>query len=185
MVPKKSKKNTPGILYLHGGNGTHCELVKTLSYVKRNPAEIKLTVIAPFGRGNASYNDIVRQDMAFLLEELIRPLNLDPTRLIVSGFSMGSWGTWRMIYQFPERFAKAVPIGGGYPWGHFGFNPTRGKPAGFAGQLTAYYSKEDRLVPSGFEIPLKKAFGKQIRFVNYGGGHRIPEDIIEIFNGLY
>ena len=45
-----------------------------------------------------------------------RILRIDPTRVYVTGLSMGGYGTWRLVAAHPERFAAAVPIcGGGEP----------------------------------------------------------------------
>jgi predicted peptidase len=51
-----------------------------------------------------------------LLDHVTRHLNIDTTRVYVTGLSMGGYGTWRLVAKYPERFAAAVPIcGGGEP----------------------------------------------------------------------
>jgi predicted peptidase len=43
-------------------------------------------------------------------------LNIDRTRVYVTGLSMGGYGAWRLAATYPERFAAALPIcGGGEP----------------------------------------------------------------------
>lgn len=48
-----------------------------------------------------------------LLDELQRELPVDPDRIYVAGQSMGGFGTWALIENWPDRFAAAVPVCGG------------------------------------------------------------------------
>jgi predicted peptidase len=48
-----------------------------------------------------------------LVDHVQKQLNIDPTRVYVTGLSMGGFGTWRLVAKYPERFAAAVPICGG------------------------------------------------------------------------
>jgi predicted peptidase len=51
-----------------------------------------------------------------LLDHIMANLNIDPTRVYVTGLSMGGYGTWRLVAAYPDRFAAAAPIcGGGEP----------------------------------------------------------------------
>jgi predicted peptidase len=51
-----------------------------------------------------------------LIDHVIQHLNVDSTRVYVTGLSMGGYGTWRLVAAHPERFAAAMPIcGGGQP----------------------------------------------------------------------
>jgi predicted peptidase len=51
-----------------------------------------------------------------LVDHVVKHMNIDPTRVYVTGLSMGGYGTWRLVAAYPERFAAAVPIcGGGEP----------------------------------------------------------------------
>ena len=40
---------------------------------------------------------------------------IDPTRVYLTGFSMGGYGTFQTASRYPERFAAAVPLAGGSP----------------------------------------------------------------------
>jgi len=44
--------------------------------------------------------------------------HLDPSRIILMGFSMGGFGTWQTLIDYPQLFAAGVPIssGPGEPW---------------------------------------------------------------------
>lgn len=52
-----------------------------------------------------------------LIDHLQASLHVDPNRIILTGLSMGGYGTWAFAARAPERFAAIVPIcGGGTPY---------------------------------------------------------------------
>ena len=52
------------------------------------------------------------------IEGLQKEFSIDPSRIYITGLSMGGYGTWDAIQRRPELFAAAVPIcGGGDPAG--------------------------------------------------------------------
>lgn len=54
--------------------------------------------------------------LAQLLDELSAKYRIDPDRVIVTGASMGGFGTWALAGAYPGRFSAIVPIcGGGNP----------------------------------------------------------------------
>lgn len=51
-----------------------------------------------------------------LIDTLCAEHPIDQNRVLITGISMGGYGTWDLITQHPQRFAAAVPIcGGGNP----------------------------------------------------------------------
>lgn len=48
-----------------------------------------------------------------LLDEVMANHKTDPSRLYLTGLSMGGYGTWSVGLKYPERFAAIVPICGG------------------------------------------------------------------------
>ena len=52
--------------------------------------------------------------LGLLLDELEKQYAIDKNRIYVTGLSLGGYGTWGLLYQFPERFAAGVPICGGF-----------------------------------------------------------------------
>lgn len=40
-------------------------------------------------------------------------LNVDTDRVYIVGFSMGGYGTWKLLMKSPETFAAAIPVCGG------------------------------------------------------------------------
>jgi predicted peptidase len=47
------------------------------------------------------------------LDKIIKEYPIDPSRVYISGVSMGGFGTWDLLARFPNRFAAAIPICGG------------------------------------------------------------------------
>ena len=62
------------------------------------------------------------ENLAGMLDEVsaMRSLSVDPTRVYLSGVSMGGVGTWALGAAYPERFAALVPICGGVLFHHEG-----------------------------------------------------------------
>lgn len=48
-----------------------------------------------------------------ILDSVISSYFVDTRRLYVTGLSMGGYGTWNMIINYPEKFAASVPVCGG------------------------------------------------------------------------
>ena len=95
----------------------------------------------PFER---DFEKIIRawqpEQLIQLLDHVSGNLNIDPSRVYVTGLSMGGFGTWRLAAAYPERFAAAVPIcGGGDP--EKMANGLRGVP------IWAFHGARDEVVP--------------------------------------
>lgn len=61
------------------------------------------------GRWNTPENEAA---VLRLMDAVIAGYNIDPKKTIVTGFSMGAFGTWYMASQHQDRFAAALPIAG-------------------------------------------------------------------------
>lgn len=75
-----------------------------------------------------------------LLDQVEQQLNIDRSRVYVTGLSMGGYGTWRLAATAPQRFAAAVPICGG------------GDPASVSANIQglpiwAFHGAQDNVVP--------------------------------------
>ncbi|MEI2579195.1 dienelactone hydrolase family protein [Scytonema sp. PRP1] len=54
-------------------------------------------------------------DVIALLDELIASQPIDPSRVILSGFSLGTAGAWHIAASYPGRFAGLVAVSGRVP----------------------------------------------------------------------
>lgn len=123
----------PVVLFLHGagerGNDNRRQLsVQTAPLVFVRPqhqAQWPCFMIAPqcptgggWTNGDGAPNPSTWLRLTIeALGELFGEFNLDPTRLYITGLSMGGYGTWDAITRWPGLFAAAIPIcGGGADW---------------------------------------------------------------------
>lgn len=58
----------------------------------------------------------LKQTVMHLVDSLIDCEAVDPSRVYISGISMGGFGVWDALQRWPDKFAAAIPIcGGGDP----------------------------------------------------------------------
>jgi predicted peptidase len=98
-----------------------------------------------------------------LVDHVMASMRIDPTRMYVTGLSMGGYGTWRLAATRPERFAAAVAICGG------------GEPQAMAASLRrvplwAFHGARDAVVPlakSQEMVDAVRRAGGDVRFTVY------------------
>jgi poly(3-hydroxybutyrate) depolymerase len=120
----------PLVLFLHGagerGNDNRNQLASQpspLVFVQAaNQASYPAFMVAPqcpWGQTWNGWESATRVDWPLgasveLLDALQREFSgIDASRLVVTGLSMGGFGTWDAITRFPGKFQKAIPICGG------------------------------------------------------------------------
>ncbi len=113
----KAEEQYPLCIYLHGSSNTGSGLEKREPGANgfadpeiygRYPA----IVIAPEApAGTKSFKEISSR-IFLLLDHLVANLPVDRDRIYVTGYSMGSMGTWALISARPDFFAAAGPVGG-------------------------------------------------------------------------
>ena len=75
-----------------------------------------------------------------MIDQALAEQNADPSRLYVTGLSMGGGGTWNMLNRFSEQFAAGVPIAAVNPSGDF-------DPARLVDKPTwAFHARDDSVV---------------------------------------
>jgi predicted peptidase len=98
-----------------------------------------------------------------LVDHVVNKMNVDPTRVYVTGLSMGGYGTWRLVAAHPDHFAAALPIcGGGEP--DTMAETLRGMP------IWAFHGERDPVVPlsaSETMVDAVRRAGGQVRFTVY------------------
>ena len=115
----------PLVLYLHGAGQSGSDnraqtrknsVMQTLLSVE-NLAKYPCIVLAPQCPEDDWWasEDLVPVLMG-LLEQTGAAYSIDPARIYITGLSMGGFGAWAMLAEYPGYFAAAVPIcGGGNP----------------------------------------------------------------------
>ncbi len=107
----------PLILFLHGAGerGSDVWLVAKHGPPKivREQPDFPFVVLAPQCPAGRTWDN---DELLALLDDVLARLPVDPTRVYLTGLSMGGYGTWSLGLAHPERFAAIVPIcGGGDP----------------------------------------------------------------------
>lgn len=104
----------PLMLFLHGAGerGTNVQKVAVHGPPKLLKAGSKLPfiVVSPQCPDNETWRD---EDLLALIDTIMARHNADPTRVYLTGLSMGGYGSWSLGSKFPERFAAIAPICGG------------------------------------------------------------------------
>jgi len=93
------------ILTLHGAS------VEATSHLIHISGKSWAHLVSPTNRGAYGFDweDYGRKDALEALEDAQRKLPYDPTRVYLSGHSMGGHGTWSIGSLFPDRFAAIGP----------------------------------------------------------------------------
>jgi hypothetical protein len=70
-------------------------------------------VITPLGRGpDGFYDSYAAADVFEVWADVARRYKLDPEWTVITGYSMGGFGTFKLAEQFPDLFARAQPTVG-------------------------------------------------------------------------
>jgi predicted peptidase len=109
------EKRWPLIFFLHGRGerGDDLELVKKHG-VPRRVAErddLPFVVVSP-QCPITSWWPVETSALIGLLDDVVLNHRVDTHRLYLTGLSMGGYGAWRLVLDYPERFAALVPICG-------------------------------------------------------------------------
>lgn len=69
-------------------------------------------VITPFGHGNSLYRELGETDIMHAVDWAMRRFPIDPTRVTITGMSMGGIGSASVPFHRPHLFAAAEPLCG-------------------------------------------------------------------------
>jgi len=125
----------PLVLYLHGAGERGNDNAKQLKYLPSWLAEPDLRrthpcfVLAPQCRMDERWVDVSWADATSTpqpaaptvdltaavaaLEDVLAREAVDPTRIYLTGLSMGGYGVWDLATRMPDRFAAILPVCGG------------------------------------------------------------------------
>jgi hypothetical protein len=100
-------------LLLHSLSAAYNQYLTTQNqseFGERGPGSI---VITPEGRGpDAWYYDAGGADTFEVWADVASRYKLDPDWTVISGYSMGGYGTFKLSTQYPDLFAKGQPVVG-------------------------------------------------------------------------
>ena len=67
-------------------------------------------VVSPDAPDRRWANEKSEQGVITLLHDVMEKYTIDPDRILVTGFSMGGFGTWYMASRHPDLFTAAIPM---------------------------------------------------------------------------
>ncbi len=109
------QNNIPLILALHWGGYGDPTIGKSFLNTFVFPAlkGLKSVMVAPTCPVQNGWDDPASETAVMaLLDTLQQKYNVDPEKILVTGYSMGAIGTWYFAARHPERFTAAIPIAG-------------------------------------------------------------------------
>jgi predicted peptidase len=120
-VPSDHKMNraAPLVLVLHYGGtvtpyyGTHA-LTEIFEPGLRKLGAI---MVAPDCTGEDWTDPQAEEDVLAILDRVMAEYNIDPKRILITGYSMGGIGTWYLAPRHPDLFSAALVVSGYPPQG--------------------------------------------------------------------
>ncbi len=108
----------PVILFLHGSgeqgdDGVLQTQVGLGPAIRRQMDRFPAIVVFPQAPKDSTWKGHAGRVALRALEQTIQELDGDPTRVYLTGVSMGGYGTWQFALEQPTDFAALVPICGG------------------------------------------------------------------------
>jgi predicted peptidase len=85
-------------------------------YVTGKPEEGSTWVRTGFGDASHTMKDQPTWSMQMaieLLDKVMKDKHIDPSRIYITGLSMGGFATWEILQREGDKFAAAVPVCGG------------------------------------------------------------------------
>jgi predicted peptidase len=190
----KSSQPVPLLIYLHGSGGGFAPLDRI-----GGQARALLFGIDKFGKGpcyvvvpqcfqktkSGTKSTWEPQDLNSLLDDLLEKFPIDPTRVYLTGNSMGGYGCWVWGGHSPERFAAIAPVVGGIgPHGPKDISPDISKWASNLAQVPVYAfaGGKDRVVPADSSArmvsEIREAGGKRAKIKIYPEGrHNVRQQV--------
>jgi predicted peptidase len=134
----------PLILFLHGsgesGTNNTAQVNDNINFLLSRSKTNGAFLYAPqtnAGWGSGTILDRVNS----MIDQALIQYPVDPTKIYVTGLSMGGGGTWNMLSRFPDRFAAGVPICAVWPSGSFNAAEVGEIP------IWAFHARDDSVVP--------------------------------------
>lgn len=117
LTPDTYTENTPCplILALHYGAGdpppeNTCQQF-THYMIRPGLSSLKGIIIAPNCPAGGGWTILnTQQAVKALVDSIQARYRIDPRRILAVGYSMGGYGTWHFIAEYPDLFTTAIPM---------------------------------------------------------------------------
>lgn len=145
---KEDKKKTwPLMLFLHGAGERGSNIAKVTVHgppkIVKQRKNFPFILVSPQCPAGGTWSD---EALLGVLDEVMEKHRVDPSRVYLTGLSMGGYGSWSLATKYPERFAAVAPICGGGDILHI-LLPAPGKEAALKRlPVWAFHGAKDKLV---------------------------------------
>lgn len=106
----------PLMIFLHGSgaNGTNnlAQLAQVTDLMIAEAKDRGAFLYVPQATSTWS-SQVITNEVMTMVDRAISTLNADTNRVYLTGYSLGSYGTWTMLSRYDGRFAAAIPLSGG------------------------------------------------------------------------
>ena len=108
--PENVKGKVPLMVFLHGSGerGDNLDLVKAHSpFTYKNLFPEPVAILAPQCPANVWWDT---EAVYYLIKEIQQKYQIDDSRIMLTGLSMGGWGTLKLAMEHPELFSAVVAV---------------------------------------------------------------------------
>lgn len=108
--PKNAKGKVPLMIFLHGSGerGNDLEMVKAHSpFTYKNLFPEPVAILAPQCPKDVWWDT---EAVYYLIKEIQQKYQIDDSRIMLTGLSMGGWGALKLAMEHPELFSAVVPV---------------------------------------------------------------------------
>ena len=112
------EKKWPVILFLHGAGerGQDCERQTHIGLgpvIRQQIESFPALVVMPQCCQDSVWIGDMETMVLKALDKTLTEFHGDPTRVYLTGLSMGGYGTWYLASRYPKKFAALAPVRGG------------------------------------------------------------------------
>lgn len=142
-VPDHAVQNMPLIIFLHGdGEVGSFEGLKDYGVIpfarQIYGEEFPFICLTPATRTTSWTSGTIPETLKGLIDAVVESCQIDRNKIIITGHSRGSMGTWNMISLYGDYFSAAVPISCGNELPLIFENCIQVPVLGFAGTVGEY-----------------------------------------------
>ena len=108
--PQNAKGKVPLMVFLHGSGerGNDLEKVKLNGpFQYKNLIPEPVAILAPQCQAGEWWDT---EAIFYLIKEIQQKYRIDDSKIILTGLSMGGWGTLKLAMEHPEVFSAVVPV---------------------------------------------------------------------------
>ncbi len=108
--PENAKGKVPLMVFLHGSGerGDNLDMVKAHSpFTYKNLFPEPVAILAPQCPKDVWWDT---EAVYYLIKEIQQKYQIDDSRIMLTGLSMGGWGTLKLAMEHPELFSAVIAV---------------------------------------------------------------------------